>query len=76
MKLSIDEMFAFVADDDEGEGIMGAKIGDSWMPLVGADMDRVQSLVKIADMIKNETGKNYKVLKFSTREDITSQIKG
>lgn len=76
MKLIIDEMFAFVADGDEGEGIMGIRMGDTWMPLVGADMNRVTSLIPYADHIKKETGIDYRILKFSHKEDITSQFKG
>jgi len=75
--LVIKEIFAFVADSDGvGEGIMGVKIGDTWMALVGADMDRIESLIPIADTIKAKTGKDYKILKFSSREELTAKIKG
>lgn len=74
MKLKIDEMFAFVADDTEGEGVMVITVDGQSLPLVGADMDRVKSLAGIAEMIKKESGKDYKILKFSTREDITKEV--
>jgi len=62
----ITEMFAFVvADKDENdEGIISVQVGDVHMPLVGADMDRVESLIPLADKIKEETGKDYKIIRF------------
>lgn len=42
----------------------------------GADMDRIESLIPIADTIKAKTGKDYKILKFSSREELTAKIKG
>jgi len=75
-KLVIKEMFAFVAMDVDGEGVMGACLdGKTFMPLVGADMDRVQSLVPVAEMIKKTTGKDYRILQFKNRVDITNKIK-
>ena len=49
-------MFAFCAEEKEGEeGVIGFKAttGD-WIPLVGADMDRVKSLLHIAEEIGAE----------------------
>jgi len=73
----IEEMFAFVAEDEDGEGIMGFKMpgGGTLMPMVGADMARVKSLYPIAEHVSKLTGKSFRVLKFSTREDITDDIK-
>lgn len=74
--LKIDEMYAFVASDDEGEGIMGMRMpnGD-WMPFVGADMQRVYSLYPVAEDISKVSGKPFKIIKFSNRTDITEQVK-
>ena len=75
-KLVIKEMFAFVAEDADGEGVIGACLdGKTWTPLVGADMDRVWSLVPVAEMIKRTTGKDYRILRFTNRVDITNKIK-
>lgn len=75
MNKKITEMFAFVAEDN-GEGVMGAMTNSGiMMPLVGADMARVTSLYPWAMRIKETTGKPFKILKFSTREDITEQVK-
>lgn len=69
----ITEMFAFVTTvkDEQDEGIMGAfSVGKGIQPLIGADMDRVKSLIPVADSIKAITGKSYKILKFKIVEEI------
>jgi hypothetical protein len=73
----IDEVFAFISTCSDGdEGIIGSRMvmGNEvvFMPYVGADLDRVDSLIKSA----NELGLKYKILKFSVREDITDSYKG
>lgn len=77
--LTIDEMYAFVASDETGEGIMGGQTiinGQPMMlPLVGADMSRITSLYKMAEQISRASGKPFKVLKFTQREDITDFVK-
>lgn len=86
----IDCMYAFVATEGEDEGVMGflspneetrtcsdgkvVKIR-KWHPLVGADMDRVKSLISIADRIAKKTNTTYKILKFSNMTDITEEAK-
>lgn len=76
-KKIINEMFAFVAQDEGGEGIMGAMMKDGvFMPLVGADMLRAASLVPIADKISKLVNKPYRILRFTTREDITDTLNG
>lgn len=68
----ITEMYAFVvADKDENdEGIMGMRLFGSgeWMPFVGADMKRVESLKEAADKIVAQTHKPYKILRFKLVE--------
>lgn len=45
----IDEMYAFCAEEKPGdEGVVGFFTGEGWLPLVGADMARVEELRKIA----------------------------
>lgn len=46
----IDEMFAFIIEDSgpEDEGIIGISTPSGWMPLVGADMKRVDLLRPMA----------------------------
>lgn len=68
----IEEMFAFVTEDSgpEDEGIVGMNTGAGWMPLVGADMARVESLKPIAKQIAAVTGKRIKILHFTQREEL------
>lgn len=58
----ITELFAFVATDNEdgNEGIIGLMTPDGMMPMIGADLARVESLKKIAD----ETGVPYEIRYF------------
>jgi len=65
-------MFAFISVDEcpEDEGIVAARIGDTWMPLVGADMDRVESLKPLAMGVARLTGKRIVLARFGVREDL------
>lgn len=67
--LKIEELYAFIATDEEGEGIMGFQTVGGMMPMVGADMDRVNSLKIIAEQIKKATGKPYEIRKFKVVKD-------
>lgn len=68
----IEEMYAFVTEDSgpDDEGIIGMDTAMGWMPLVGADMKRIESLRPIAKRISQELGKTIKLLHFVTREDL------
>ena len=68
----ITEMYAFVAEESgpDDEGIVGMKLADSWMPFVGADMKRVDSLKPLALDIAQKTGKKIKLVHFTHREDL------
>lgn len=76
MKLSngrfskITEIFAFISKDKEGtEGILGIKGLDGiWIPLIGADLERVESLIPAAETIKKITGVDYEIRYFLHRE--------
>jgi hypothetical protein len=63
-------MYAFLAEDDEGEGIaafLDPRTG-MWMPMVGADEARVNSLRQMAKVIAKETGKPVRLFRFQVRE--------
>lgn len=61
----IKELYAFVAIDEDGdEGIMGMQTGDTWMPLIGSDMPRVESLKPIAEEISRQTNTPYEIRHF------------
>jgi hypothetical protein len=68
----IDAMFAFVVEDTgpEDEGLIAQNIGSMWMPMVGADMDRVNNLRPLAAAIGKQLNKKIKLLKFTNREEI------
>jgi hypothetical protein len=61
----IERLYAFVAEDGPGdEGLMAFADNQWWIPMVGADFARVESLRKVADRISKKTGKRYRVLEF------------
>ena len=68
----IDSLYAFVAEESgpEDEGIIGIQTDWGWMPLVGADMARVESLRPLAESIGQQTGKRIKLLHFETRQEV------
>ncbi len=64
----ITEMYAFVcADKDENdEGIIGALMPNGmWVPLVGADPARAESLRPIAQKIATIGGKPVRLMRFT-----------
>ena len=68
----IEEMYAFVAEDSgpDDEGVVAMSVGNVMLPLVGADMARVESLKPIARNISVETGQRIKLLHFTHREEL------
>ena len=74
----IDEMYAFIVEDSgpDDEGVIGIQSmeGDSgyrlWLPLVGADIARVNSLRPIARGIGRKIGKKVTLVHFTNRQDI------
>ena len=68
----ITEMFAFIAEDTgpEDEGVTAYSLGAVWMPMVGADMARVNSLRPIAQQIASSSGKVVRLLRFTHREEL------
>ncbi|GAJ00133.1 unnamed protein product [marine sediment metagenome] len=67
----IDKMFAFIAENNgNDEGVIGAVTPQGWMPLVGADMARVESLRPIAQRVARVTGKPVKLVVFNTRREL------
>lgn len=66
--LVIDEMWAWLSVDDEGEGVLAGMIpGLGSMPLVGADQERMESLRPIAIRIAKAAGVGVSLVKFSDR---------
>lgn len=68
---SIDALYAWVATEpDGGEGVCSAQIGDTHYPLVGADMARIKSYRRHAELIHRMTGYPVRLVRFAHREDI------
>lgn len=58
--LKIEKLYAWVAEEpDGGEGIIAGLFpghDDVWMPLIGADRDRIESYRNHAQAVARETG--------------------
>ena len=67
----IQEMYAFIATEEDGdEGIPATPIGQMMMPLVGADLDRINSLRPDAVLIAAFTGLSIQLVRFSRAETL------
>lgn len=70
-QLRINQLFAFVIVDTDGtEGVPAFRIGDMWMPLMGADMARVDDLKRIVESDPMFKGKRVTIQRFGDRETI------
>lgn len=63
----ITAMFAFISTDENGDDSVPAFImpNGMWMPLTGADLERVQSLQSIAQELANASGRGMRIVVFS-----------
>lgn len=68
--LPIERMFAYIASDETGEGIVAMTADGISMPLVGADAARMLSLRPIAERLVKQTGKPIKLVRFDQRTEI------
>lgn len=70
--LRIDELWAWVASDGDGEGVLAAPIGSSTltMPLVGADRERMESFRPVAQSMADAFEVEVKLVRFMTRTEI------
>ncbi len=67
----ITAMFAFVVEEaDGGEGVPAFTVGLYWYPLMGADLERIESLRAVAQGLSNTLGKPFKIVKFTGMEQI------
>lgn len=76
-KLKIETVTAFVSVDAEGnEGLMAFNDGNQWVPMIGADHDRIISMLPLAKrMAAQKDGMPYRIVKFTTRTDVTEEYK-
>lgn len=67
----INHIWAFLAvDDDDEEGVAGAMINGTMMPLIAANEARLHDLRAYAENIAFHSGLPIKLVKFTTREEI------
>ena len=72
-QLRIESMFAFIQmDTDNTEGVIAMLDVSSgtWIPLVGADMDKVKQLRPVAQRTALTTGRPVHLIHFTNREEI------
>jgi hypothetical protein len=72
MPTSIQELWAWVAvDKDDGcEGVVAYRIGDYWVPLMGADRERMESMRDLAVAASRHSQQTIRLLRFTTRTDV------
>lgn len=70
MPLRINELFAFIAEDGEGEGLAAFMTPTGWMPMVGADPARIESLKERAREVAKLSGKRIRLCRYSVREEL------
>jgi hypothetical protein len=66
----IEMMYAYIASDAGSEGICGFHGPNGWMPMVGADMKRAESLRPMAEKIAKATGRTITLARFHLREHL------
>lgn len=66
----IEELYAFIARDADGEGLPAFMVGGMMLPMVCADKARVDSLRKIAKEIVRESGNTITLARFRVRDDV------
>jgi hypothetical protein len=69
----IESIYAFISTDERGEGVAGAPMGGlGCVPLIAADWARVESIRPLAQQIAKAFGREVKLVKFTTREELES----
>lgn len=70
----IEQMYAFITTDpeDDTEGVIGfqASPTSGMMPMVGADMERVEQLRPLALSMARASGVEVRVVRFEVRTEI------
>lgn len=68
----ITEMYCFAISDsgEDEEGVAAFYTIAGVMPMVGADMERVEDLIPLAQRIADLTGKEIRIYHFSQRKQI------
>jgi hypothetical protein len=68
----IEQMYAFVSEDptDDTEGVCGHSLGPWMVPMVAADMERVEQLRPIAANLAQATGQTIRLVRFEIRTEL------
>jgi len=66
----IKKLYCFIVENEGNEGLAAFHSKDGWMPMVAADMTRVDALIKHAQILANENNKKITLCVFSTRMKI------
>lgn len=67
----ISEIFAFISTDNDGnEGVCGYSTKAGMLPMIGADMARIETLRPMAKALAGMTKKKIQLIKFKVREDL------
>jgi hypothetical protein len=71
-QLRIEAMYAFVAldPDDNTEGVVAFMTPQGWVPMVGADLGRVEQLRPLAQEQAKELGLPILLLNFTNRTEV------
>lgn len=56
-------LFTCIDPQDDVEGLIGEKIGDTWIPFVACDEDRIEQLASRAKVIGDISGRKVRVKK-------------
>lgn len=68
----ITELYCYVTSVENGEVTAGFydRTTGTWFSMIGADIERMNSLEIPAQAIANNTGRTLKLIRFATREEI------
>jgi hypothetical protein len=77
VRFRITTLWAFVAIDqaDDEEGICAQLIGDTWMPMIGADEKRLEQLRPVAEKMAKIAGTRIQLIRF-IRGAVVQDFKG
>ena len=76
MGFEIKTITAFIHKDENNiEGVLAFYDGRGWLPLVCADETRIKQMFFAAEEMKAISGRDYRIVQFSVRTDITEQVK-
>lgn len=78
MNFKIESIWAFISIADDGdEGVCGFQSNGTWIPMIGADIFRVDQLKPIAKQLATVSGQTIKLIHFTgEREELETYIPG